>query len=92
MSKFARLRLSFRSDYSASMKKIYNAAKRKKHGIPQNGYFRRLVRHLFLSWIKRQNSNYLDEIEKIVGKLGDIEESIEIIAREIARQAKRIKK
>jgi hypothetical protein len=35
--------------------------------------------------MKRQNRNYLEEI---LGKLQGIEESIEIIAREIARQIK----
>jgi len=57
------------------MKNIYNAA--------PNRSFRRWVKQVFSSFIKRQN--YL---EKIFEKLKDIEDSIEIIAREIARQIK----
>jgi predicted DNA-binding protein len=59
------------------MKKIYNAA--------QNRSFRRWVRQLFSSWMNRQKRNYLEEI---LEKLQDMEDSIEIIAREIARQIK----
>jgi hypothetical protein len=50
--------------------------------------FRRWVRRLFSGWTKLQNG----EIEKIFEKLRDIEDSIEIIAREIVRQARRGKR
>ena len=59
------------------MKKTDNAA--------QSGSFRRWVKQMFASFIKRQHRNYLTEIFE---KLQDIEDSIEIIAREIARQIK----
>jgi hypothetical protein len=38
--------------------------------------------------IKRQNCNCLDEIQKVIEMLREIEDSIEIIARQIARQIK----
>jgi uncharacterized protein YaaN involved in tellurite resistance len=59
------------------MKKIYNTA--------QNGSFRRWVKQMFASLLKRQDHDYLKEIFE---KLQDIEDSIEIIARQIARQIK----
>ena len=63
------------------MKKIYNKAK-------QHCFFRRFVRRLFSSLIKHQNGDYQREFEKVMEKLKDIEDSIEIIARQIARQIK----
>jgi hypothetical protein len=54
----------------------------------QNRSFRRLVRQFFTSWTKRQNCNCLDEIQKVIEMLREIEDSIEIIARQIARQAR----
>jgi uncharacterized protein YaaN involved in tellurite resistance len=51
----------------------------------KEGSFRRWIRQLFSSLIKRQNS----EIEEVLAKLQDIEESIETIAREMARRIKR---
>jgi hypothetical protein len=63
------------------MKKIYNKAK-------QNRSFRRFVGQLFSSLNKRQNCNCLGEIQKVIDMLLEIEDSIEIIARQIARQIK----
>jgi len=60
------------------MKKIKKAAKQRRS-------FRRFIRQLFSSFIKRQNCNCQEGIEKIIGKLQDTEDSIEIIARQIAR-------
>jgi hypothetical protein len=57
------------------MKKIYNTGQRR--------LFRRWVRQLFSSWMKRQNC-----LEKILERLQDIEDQVEIIAREIAKQIK----
>ena len=61
------------------MKNITNAAQR-------NRSFRRLVRQWFFSLLKRQNGDYQKNFEKIMAKLQDIEDMIEIIAREIHRQ------
>lgn len=44
-----------------------------------------MAKQLFSSFIKRQSCNCLEEIFE---KLQEIEDSIEIIAREIARQIK----
>ena len=63
------------------MKKINNRVK-------QHRFFRRFVRQLFTSWIKRQSCNHQAEIQKVIAMLQDIGDPIEIIAREIARQIK----
>jgi hypothetical protein len=63
------------------MKKIYNKAK-------QHRSFRRLVREWFSSLLKRQSCNHQAEFEKIIQMLQEIDDSIEIIAREIAWQIK----
>jgi hypothetical protein len=64
------------------MKKLHTGAK------PHQS-FRRFVRKLFASLLKHQSSNHRKEHQKMVKALQDIQSSIEIIAREIARQAKR---
>jgi hypothetical protein len=63
------------------MKKIYNKTK-------QHHFVRRFVGQLFSSLIKRQNCNCLVEIQKVIEILRGIEDSIEIIARQVARWAK----
>jgi len=60
------------------MKKINNTAQKRS--------FRRLVRQSFSSLLKRQNCNCQ---EQMFEKLQNIQDLIEIIAREIARQVKR---
>ena len=67
------------------MGKILNTAKRSSF---EKRSFRRWVRQLFVGWIKHQNS----ESKNIYALLQDIKDSVEIIAREIARQSKRGKK
>lgn len=62
------------------MKNTYNTAHRRA--------LRRWVRQLLVSWIKRQNCECQEEMQKVIEKLESLEESIEIIAREIARWAK----
>jgi hypothetical protein len=51
--------------------------------------FRRSVRQLFASLLKRQNRCCLAEAQTIIELLREIEASIEIMAREMARQGKR---
>ena len=55
----------------------------------EEGYYRRLFKQLFFGWIKRQDCNCEDGNGKILEKLQSIEDSIEIIAREMARKARR---
>jgi len=43
---------------------------------------------MFASFLQRQSCNHQAEIQKVITMLQDIGESIEIIAREIARQLK----
>jgi hypothetical protein len=62
--------------------------KNKHNKTKQNRSFRRFIGQLFSSLIKRQNCNCLDEIQKVIEMLREIEDSIEIIARQIARQIK----
>jgi hypothetical protein len=71
------------------MKKIYKSRKGKKLSVPQHGYFRRLIRLLFGSLIKRQNDGDSKRIKKIAAKVQGLEESFEIMAREMARRSKR---
>jgi hypothetical protein len=63
------------------MKKINNAAK-------QNRSFRRFINQLLSSLIKRQKCGCHKEFENVLEKLQGIEDSIEIIARQIARWVK----
>jgi hypothetical protein len=63
------------------MKNITKAAQR-------NRSFRRLVGQWFSSLLKRQNGDCQKNFEEVMAKLQDIEDSIEIIARQIARWAK----
>ena len=60
------------------MKHTHHAARKRS--------FRRWVSQLLTDWIKHQDRDYLKEIFE---KLLEIEDSIQIIAREISRQAKR---
>jgi hypothetical protein len=61
------------------MKKIHNQTK------PHRS-FRRYVKKLFASFTRRQNCHCSQEIQKTIEILLDVKESVEIIAREIARQ------
>jgi hypothetical protein len=51
---------------------------------------RRWVKQLFSSRIKSQGCDCIEGIEAILGKLEDIEDTIELIARCIARKAKKV--
>ncbi len=62
---------------------------KKNHVSKENRSFRRSVRKFFAGWMKRQNCSCLAEIQTMIEMLREIEGSIEIIAREIARKAKR---
>jgi len=74
--KFPRLFHNDTSAYSADiMKKTNNA-----HGC----FFRRWVNNLLVGLLKHQSHS-----KKVLDKLQDIEESIQNMAREIARQVKR---
>jgi hypothetical protein len=63
------------------MKKINNKAQ-------QHRSFRRFIKQLFSSVIKRQGRNDQKGREKVFKRLRDIQDSIDIIARQIARWAK----
>jgi hypothetical protein len=66
------------------MKKIYSQAKPLRS-------FRRYVRKMFSSFIRHQKSNRQAEQEKIIEILQDIQDAIEIMVREMARQVNRDK-
>ena len=70
------------------MEKIY-APKPNTPAVSQHRFFRRFVRKMFARLIKRQSLDCQDGLQNILEKLQDIGDSIEIMAREIARQAKR---
>jgi len=69
------------------MKKI-TAPKPNTPAVPSHRSFRRFVRKMFASFLKHQSCNHQVEIQKVITMLQDIGDSIEIIAREIARQLK----
>jgi hypothetical protein len=62
--------------------------KKIKNKVKQHRSVRRFIKQLFSSFIKRQNRNFKADNEKIIGMLQDIQDSIEIIARQIARWVK----
>ncbi|HAO79603.1 MAG TPA: hypothetical protein DCQ92_11630 [Verrucomicrobia subdivision 3 bacterium] len=62
--------------------------KKTNKNVKQHRFFRRFIRQLFSSLIKRQSCNHQAEMQKVIAMLQDIGDSIEIIAREIARQLK----
>jgi hypothetical protein len=64
------------------MAKIITTGKRNSI---DKGSFRRWVKQLFVSLLKRQN----DGSEQVLSELQDIRELIESVAREIVRQGKR---
>jgi hypothetical protein len=70
------------------MKKIIHAPKPNMRVVPSHRSFRRFVRKIFASFLKRQSCNHQAEIQKIITMLQDIGDSVEIIACEIARQLK----
>jgi len=55
-------------------------------------FLRRLVRKMLSSWLKRQTFACREDVEALFAKLREVEESIEIIARQIARQVKSIRR
>jgi hypothetical protein len=75
--------------FYAYMKKKINASKPDMPVIPQYRSIRRFVKKLFVSFIKCQSDGYEDgfqrDNEKIIAMLQDLQDSIEIIARQINR-------
>ena len=59
-------------------------------GKVENRSFRRMVKRLIASWIKRQNCRCRKELSKFSEQLEQMDDLIEIIAREVARQGKRL--
>lgn len=53
--------------------------------------FRRFVKNLFSSWVKRQSYDSSEEFLEIRNKIQELAESIEILAKEVARQGRRRK-
>jgi hypothetical protein len=74
----------------AYMKKIIQTTKSNTPVVPEHRSFRRFVNKMFASFIKRQSSDVQKEFQAtVLETLHDIGDSIEIITREIARQARR---
>jgi hypothetical protein len=63
------------------MKKINNRVK-------QHRSFRRFVRQLFSNWMRHQSFDHQEEMKKMHARLQGIENTIEKITREMARQLK----
>lgn len=62
------------------MKQIYNTAQKRT--------FRKWIKDLFLSWIRLQSCNHEQDFERVFERLQEIEDLIEIIARQVARWTK----
>lgn len=60
---------------------------KKVQKIKQDGYGRRLVKQLLSRWMKRKNCRCQKGIDKILENIEDMQGSIEIMAREMARKA-----
>lgn len=72
------------------MKKINKPKKSNTPVSPQHRSFRRFVKKMFASFIKHPGKIPKVKFqETVLEKLQDIQDSIEIMAREMARQAKR---
>jgi hypothetical protein len=70
-------------------KKIY-AEKLNTPTVQSHRSFRRFIRKMFASLLKRQNCESQNNFQAtVLEKLQDIGDSIEIMAREMARQSKR---
>jgi hypothetical protein len=59
--------------------------------VPKPLSFRRFVRNMFACFLKRQQCDCENGLQTALEELHDLKDSIEIVAREIARQAKRSK-
>jgi histone H3/H4 len=74
------------------MKKIHTT-KSNTPAVSQHRSFRRFVKKMFANFLKRQRGDGQDEFQLMVlEKLQDIGDSIEIMACEMARHAKRTTK
>jgi hypothetical protein len=71
------------------MKKISTTREGKKLVVPQHGYFRRLISLLIGSIMRHQNDNGPEKIKKISERVQDLEDSMEIMSHEMARQSKK---
>lgn len=67
--------------FCACMKKTYNTVQKRS--------FRRWIKQVFARVTLRRDFDYEANIAKVIEMLREVEESIDIIAREISRQAKR---
>src|SRR5258706_15058442 len=73
------------------MEKMHNTPKREVPIVSENRSRRSRIRRLFSTWFTCQRCNCADGVEKILGKQEEIHELIEIIAREMHRQAEKRK-
>jgi hypothetical protein len=67
------------------MKNI-SAPQRNTSVVPQHRSFRRLIKKMFAGLLKRQNSDYQDEV---IQRLQNLENKIERMARAMSQQGKR---
>ena len=71
------------------MKKVKHMSGKALSGRSRRRFFRRFIRKLFSGVMKRQEYYRKEEAKEVLRRLREVEESVEIIAREMARQAKR---
>ena len=73
------------------MKKKTIAEKLDTSVVPQHRSSWGFLRKVFAGFLGDDGAEYQSEFQAVLGKLRDIDDTLEIIAREIARQAKRDK-
>lgn len=71
------------------MKTKTHAAKLNTPVASQRGSFYRFLRKVFDGFLGGSSSDYQSDLQKVLEKLQDIEDTLEIIAREMARQTNR---
>jgi len=88
-SKFCRLCPRKHLSYSYWRMKKIRATKLNTPAVSEHRSFRRFVKRVFASFIKHQSGTQNGFRKIVLEKLQGLEDSIEIIAREMARQARR---
>jgi len=68
------------------MKTTSNAWKKKLRGSSGGRFLRRFVKNIFSGWMKQQTCVCEEDLKTVLAKLQDMEESIDVIEREVSRQ------
>ena len=87
--RFTRLSLREHGGYSeAYMKTTPNSRKSGLAAVQQRRSLQRRMKRITTCFLKRQNCDWLNVFQRIMKKLQEIEDTLEIMAGEMARQAR----